>query len=122
MDFNLVTADLGGGAYCIEVAGEADIVTAPDLKAALTQAIDDGARSVLVDFSAASFIDSTALGVLMGAVKRLRPLGGELAIVCNDPTLRRTFEMTLLDRIFPIFDSTETGLARLRERLQRTPA
>ena len=76
MEFALATADLGDGVYCIEVAGEADLATSPELKAALAEAIESGARSILVDFSAASFIDSTALGVLMGALKRLRPWVG----------------------------------------------
>ena len=123
MDFKLATFDLGSGAYCIEVAGEADLATSPELKAALTEVIDGGGRSVLVDFSGASFIDSTALGVLMGAVKRLRPIGGQVAIVCTDPNIRKTFEMTLLDRIFKIFETSEAGLASLRGSSGRsTPA
>ena len=60
---------------------------------------------MLVDLSNATFIDSTTLGVLMGAVKRLRPAGGELAIACHDPNIRKIFEITLLDRVFEIFDT-----------------
>jgi anti-sigma B factor antagonist len=121
MEFALATADLGDGAYCIEVAGEADLATSPELKAALAEAIESGARSILVDFSAASFIDSTALGVLMGVVKRLRPVGGALVIVCSDPNIRRAFQITLLDRIFSIFETRDAGLARLREQPMSDP-
>jgi anti-sigma B factor antagonist len=111
MELEISTVDLGGGVATVGVAGEVDLYTAPSLKAALSETIDRGARNVLVDLSRATFIDSTTLGVLMGAVKRLRPAGGELAIACNDPNIRKIFEITLLDRIFNIFDLPGEGIA-----------
>ena len=42
------------------------------------------------------------LGVLLGAVKRLRPAGGGVSVVCTDPHIRRIFEITLLDRVFTL--------------------
>ena len=115
MELDISTADLGDGVATIAVAGEVDLYTAPALKQAISTVIDQGARSVLVDLSRTTFIDSTTLGVLMGAVKRLRPGGGELAITCYDPNIRKIFEITLLDRVFNIFDSTDAGIAHLRE-------
>ncbi len=50
----------------------------------------------------------------MGAVKRLRPAGGELAIACHDPNVRKIFAITLLDRIFEIFNSPEDAIEHLR--------
>jgi anti-sigma B factor antagonist len=99
----------------VSVAGEVDLATAPELKEALTEVVNNGARGVLVDLSNATFIDSTTLGVLMGAVKRLRPTGGELAIACNDPNIRKIFEITLLDRVFAIFDTPGAGVEHLQE-------
>jgi anti-sigma B factor antagonist len=114
MEMDISTVDLGGGVATVAVAGEVDLYTAPALKQALSETIDAGARSVLVDLSRATFIDSTTLGVLMGAVKRLRPAGGELAIACNDPNIRKIFEITLLDRIFNIFDLPGQGVEHLQ--------
>jgi anti-sigma B factor antagonist len=114
MEMEISTDDLGGGVATVGVAGEVDLYTAPALKQALSDTIDGGARSVLVDLSRATFIDSTTLGVLMGAVKRLRPAGGELAIACNDPNIRKIFEITLLDRIFNIFDLPAQGIEHLQ--------
>lgn len=113
MQFRLTTSDLGRDVFSVAVAGEVDLATAPELKLALADVIDNGARGVLVDLSSATFIDSTTLGVLMGAVKRLRPGGGELAIACRDPNIRKIFEITMLDRVFSIFDSAEAGIAHL---------
>jgi anti-sigma B factor antagonist len=111
--FHATATDAGNGVARVSVAGEADLYTAPELKAALIGAIDGGARSVLVDLSRTTFIDSTTLGVLMGGVRRLRPNGGEIAIVCRDANIRKIFEITLLDRVFAIFDDADEGIAYL---------
>ena len=82
----------------VTVRGQADLHTAPELRTAITQEIDRGVASLIVDLSAATFIDSMTLGVLLGAVKRLRPLGGSVSVVCVDPHIRRVFEITHLDK------------------------
>jgi anti-sigma B factor antagonist len=103
----------------IAVAGEVDLYTAPELKRELVAAIDQGVRKVVVDLSEATFIDSTTLGVLLSGVKRLRPLGGELAVVCTDRNIRKIFEITLLDRVFTIVDTRDEAFAEL-DRLSPT--
>ena len=115
MDFRVVTVELGDGLAVASVVGEADLYTAPELKSALSGLVENGARSVLVDLSRTTFLDSTTLGVLMGAVRKLRSRGGQIAIACSDPNIRKIFEITLLDRIFAMFDSTEAGIEHLRQ-------
>jgi anti-sigma B factor antagonist len=112
-EFHVSTTTLGDGVAGVAVVGEADIYTAPELKQTLNAAIEAGATYVLVDLSAATFIDSTTLGILMGAVRRLRPIGGEVAIACADPNICRIFEITLLDRVFAIFPTADEGLEHL---------
>ena len=90
IDFKAITMNLGDGVATVAVAGEADLFTAPELKEALSTAVDGGATNVLVDLSEATFIDSTTLGVLIGAVRKLRPHGGTVAIVCRDPNISRS--------------------------------
>ena len=114
LDFKVSSAVLGDGVSSVSVGGEVDLSTAPELKEVLNGVIDGGARYVLVDLSSATFIDSTTLGVLMGAVKRVRPDGGEIAIACKDQNIRKIFEITLLDRVFAIFDTPEEGGEHLR--------
>ena len=115
MDFRVVTVELGDGLAVASVVGEADLYTAPELKSALGALVENGAHSVLVDLSRTTFLDSTTLGVLMGAVRRLRSRGGQIAIACSDPNIRKIFQITLLDRIFAMFDSTEAGIEHLRQ-------
>jgi anti-sigma B factor antagonist len=115
VNFALSSSERGGGIVAVEVAGEVDIYTAPQLRQTLQVAIAGGTHALLVDLARATFMDSTALGVLLGALKRLRPEGGELAIACSEPSLRKIFEVTNLDSVFAIFDSAEAALAYLRE-------
>ena len=110
-DFDVQTIDAGAPVVTIAVHGQADLHTAPDLRDAMTTAIDGGARSLIVDLSDATFVDSMTLGVLLGAVKRLRPRGGKISVVCISPHIRRIFEITLLDRVFVIHETVESARA-----------
>ena len=111
MRFELKTDEIGTDEFVIGLTGDIDLYTAPELKSELNRLIDAGARRIVVDLTAATFIDSTTLGVLLGALKRFRPSGGELALVCSDPNIRRVFEITLLDRVFAIFKTRESAFA-----------
>ena len=110
-EFVVEVDDIADRVTVIAVHGQADLHTAPELRSAIGDAIDRGAVSLVVDFSEATFIDSMTLGVLLGAVKRLRPSGGSLSVVCTDPHIRRIFEITLLDRVFALHETLESALA-----------
>lgn len=115
VEFQVVTAVLGGGVATAGVVGEADLYTAPELKEALNELVEEaGAYYILVDLTRTSFLDSTTLGVLMGAVRRARAKGGQIALACADPNIRKIFEITMLDRIFEMFPTVDEGVARLR--------
>jgi anti-sigma B factor antagonist len=102
MNFDIKTEKLGGDAYVIALAGEVDLYTAPELKQQLLEVIGQGAKDVVVDLTDTTFIDSTTLGVLVGGVKRLRPNGGQVSLVCSDKNITKIFEITGLDKVFPI--------------------
>lgn len=93
------------------LTGEVDMYTAPAVERELQGAIDGGAREVIVDLTGASFIDSTLLGVLIGAHKQLDAVGGRVSIVCGDRNLVKLFEITGFDRVFAI-RATRTGARR----------
>lgn len=112
-DFTVETARLADDTALIVLTGQVDLHTAPELRDELVGAIEDGALNVVVDLTGATFIDSMTLGVLLGAVKRLRPRGGRLRIVCADPNIRKIFEITLLDRVFSLYGTREAALERL---------
>src|SRR4029079_12173405 len=84
-------------------------------KERMVQVIEDGKKQVIVDLSKATFIDSTTLGVLVGGVKRLRPAGGTLALVCSDQNIVKIFEITGLDRVFPIHATRDEALSAVKQ-------
>jgi anti-sigma B factor antagonist len=113
VNFDIKTEQLADEVYVISFAGEADLYTAPELKQELLEVISEGARQVIVDFSNATLIDSTTLGVLVGSLRRLAPVDGRLAIVCGQPQVAKVFELTHLDRVFPMYDYRDEAVAAL---------
>jgi anti-sigma B factor antagonist len=110
MNFQLETVTIGQGDFVVALTGEVDLYTAPELKQELLRLVEEGARRIIVDLTDTTFIDSTMLSVLLSTVKRLRPNGGQVGIVCSDRNIRKIFEITLLDRVFPIFESREQAI------------
>ena len=90
----------------VSVAGEIDVATSPVLRRELHAALDTGAARVVVDLSAATFIDSSGLGVLVGALKRLRESNGNgnqtLMLTGLQDAVRKVFEITGLSALFAI--------------------
>jgi anti-sigma B factor antagonist len=110
VNFQINDESIDADTHVIELGGEVDLYTAPEFKERLVQVIEDNKKHLVVDLSKATFIDSTTLGVLVGGVKRLRPSGGSLALVCTDQNISKIFEITGLDRVFPIFKSRDEAL------------
>jgi anti-sigma B factor antagonist len=113
MNFDINTEELADDAYVISLSGEVDLYTAPEFKQQLLDAIGKGAKSVIVDFTNTTFIDSTTLGVLVGGVKRLRTNDGQLSLVCSDRNITKIFEITGLDRVFTIHATRDEAVAAL---------
>ena len=113
MNFHIADQEVDAETQVIELGGEIDLYTAPEFKERMVELIEGGKKRIVVDLSAATFIDSTTLGVLVGGVKRLRPAGGSLALVCTDQNITKIFEITGLDRVFPIHASRDDALAAL---------
>lgn len=115
MNFQINDEQIDADTHVIELGGEIDLYTAPEFKERMVQVIEDGKKQVIVDLSKATFIDSTTLGVLVGGVKRLRPAGGTLALVCSDQNIVKIFEITGLDRVFPIHDTRDEALSAVKQ-------
>ena len=116
MNFDINTEKLRGDTYVISLAGEVDLYTAPEFKQQLLEVVGQGGKEVVVDFSDTTFIDSTTLGVLVGGVKRLRPNGGQLSLVCNDRNITKIFEITGLDKVFPIYATRNEAVEEIEAR------
>jgi anti-sigma B factor antagonist len=99
----------------IDVEGDLDLATAPQLKWMLVDAHDEGHNQLVLDLTRATFMDSTALGVLVG-VSRSLGADGTLAIVCASAKLMKIFELSGMDGVFAIYPTLDDALAHARGR------
>ena len=110
MAFSIEDRVVDGETQIVAVTGEIDLFTAPEFKQRVAAPIDAGRRHVVVDLTATTFIDSSSLGVLIGAHRRLRRQSGSLVIVCTSDAIAKTFRITGLDSVFTIVPSLDEAL------------
>ena len=111
-ELDITTEPGGPGVALVGLTGEIDLYTCPEFKQELLRVIADGATLVVVDLTKTTFIDSTALGVIIRGVERLKQRDGRLVVVCADPNIVKIFEVTGLNRIFSVYDSRDEALAQ----------
>jgi anti-sigma B factor antagonist len=116
--FGILQRELDKRTSVISIEGELDLSTAPRLKWMLVDSLQAGHSQLVVDLSLATFMDSTALGVLVG-VKRSLAVGARLAIVCTRPAVLKIFEFSGLDGAFAIFLTLDEALAYARGNTAR---
>ena len=102
-DFRISVRD-DAGAVMVTVEGELDVATAPALRDELYRLIERGTNRIVVDLGGMEFIDSTGLGVFVGALKRSREGAGELELRSLKPPARKIFDITGLSTAFHIVD------------------
>jgi anti-sigma B factor antagonist len=111
IDFSIEDRRIDGGkAHVVAVAGEIDLFTAPEFKQRVMAPIAAGVDRVVVDLTATTFIDSSSLGALIGAHRRLKSNGGRLIVACDTEPIVKTFRITGLDAVFTIVDSADAAL------------
>jgi anti-anti-sigma factor len=96
--------------FVLSVHGEADLHVVAKLRDRLADAIDQDPSLVVLDLTGSAFIDSTAIAVLLRAMKQLHARGGRLRVVVPRSDLRRIFELTQLDRVFTLAASRQEAL------------
>jgi anti-sigma B factor antagonist len=114
MDLGLEVHEQDGWSV-LAVSGEIDMATAPMLRERIHALLADEKVRVIVDLDDVGFLDSTALGVLVGGLKRARTDGGEIRIACAQPRVRKVFEITRLDSAFDLFDTVGEAVRGARE-------
>jgi anti-sigma B factor antagonist len=106
-----LTARTAADYTVVEIRGEIDVYTAPRVRENLLALIATGIRRLLIDLSRVEFLDSTGLGVLVGANRRLQSNGGSLRLICAQERLLKIFRISGLDSVFDIYDTVESAAA-----------
>ncbi len=100
------------GVRVIAVRGELDLYTAPDLRTRLLTAVEAGRDEIVLDLRETTFLDSTALGVIVAAVRALQERDGRLVIVNERRAIAKTLAITGLDRVLPVTGDLDAAVAR----------
>jgi anti-sigma B factor antagonist len=121
-EFHVAVASLTRELALVSVSGEVDLHTSGCLEARIDEAGTLGPDTVVVDLSETSFIDSTALSVLVRETKRLEGRGHALVVVTNDPRTLRVMEVTGLNRSLRTCATLQDALGELTSQQPRLTA
>ncbi|MBL6958668.1 MAG: STAS domain-containing protein [Rhodospirillales bacterium] len=99
-----------GGVIVIALEGDVDLESSPEARKVLLDCV--GRKSpIFVDLSGVSYIDSSGVASLVEALQTARKAGFGMSLVAVSQDALRVLQLAHLDKIFPIFDTLEDGLA-----------
>lgn len=103
----VVSVNPVGSAVVVKLAGDLDLYNAEQVRSALAGVIDRSPSRVVIDASEIEFIDSTALGVLIDAHRKVE---GGLRVACPQDPIRRALQISGIDRHLEVHDSVDDAL------------
>jgi anti-anti-sigma factor len=89
----------------------ATLKEAEEFKGQLMEEINSGNKKIVVNLSRCEFIDSTFLGTLVVALKKVTSSGGDLRLVGFQPAVSSMFELTRMYRVFESFETSEEAVS-----------
>jgi len=111
LEFAIEDRRVGDDTQVVAVRGEIDLFTAPEFKQHVMAPVTAGIGRVIVDLTETTFIDSSSLGVLIGAHRRLKSRGTGLIVACAQEAVVKTLRVTGLDGVFAVLPSLDAALA-----------
>jgi anti-sigma B factor antagonist len=109
------TTELVEDCTVVTATGDIDVYNAPELRAVLADA-SATKRRLVIDLRRVTFMDSSALGVLVGTLKRARSNGGSMRLIRPADRLFRLFQITGLTQVFDFCDTVEDAVRESTER------
>jgi anti-sigma B factor antagonist len=110
LEFAIEDRRIGDDTHVVAVSGEVDLFTAPEFKQRVMTPVAAGVEHVIVDLTGTTFIDSSSLGALIAANRRLKSRGARLVVACDTDTIVKTLRITGLDGVFTVVRSVEAAL------------
>jgi anti-sigma B factor antagonist len=112
----IVIDDTAGDVLVVVIEGEHDIYTAPTLRERLDESLERGG-GVVVDLTAATFVDSSVLGALLDARRRAHEAGQGFVVCIGEqvePGVRRILDITGLVPVLPVVNGRDEALVAAR--------
>lgn len=107
--------DLSVTVHTVQIRGEMDIESAPAIRDALGRLVAEGRNHIIIDLQEVPYLDSTALGVLLTALKRVLEKRGRLVLVSNNPKINRVFSITGVSKILSLYATEAEALESFKE-------
>jgi anti-sigma B factor antagonist len=114
MDLSVKTRP-GRGCLVLQVDGVLDLLTVPQMRDSLQQALNDGTRYIVLDLTKVRFLDSSALGMLAWLHHQLQQRAGKVRIVATEPIVLRVLELTSMDLLIPIDNNVDAAETLVRD-------
>jgi anti-sigma B factor antagonist len=99
---------LPGGAVVVHVEGELDMATSESFEQAL--GLPEAGRQLVIDLTECTFLDSSAVRLLVGAARAADETQGKVSLVANDPGILRVLEIAAVDTMLPVHESLDAAL------------
>lgn len=97
-----ITSRMMDAMVLVEINGEIDISTVNELKERLYQIVEENPNNIKLDCSSLTYIDSTGLGALVGALKKVKSHNKDIYIANLKSNIKKLFLITGLDKVFKI--------------------
>ena len=110
MSLDVESRQTDSGITVLAPSGRLDVVGAPALKEAVSEAMKNGQPRLVIDMEGVTFVDSSGLGSVVSARKQVRTSKGDLRLAAPNQQVRVVLELTTLDRVFPYFATVEEAL------------
>ena len=99
------------GVTVFQVNGEININTSPDLKKLFEK---QAAKKIIVDMEKVTYVDSSGLATLVEMLKKTKIQGGSLGLASMPDKIKSLFEITKLDKLFPVFSSQQEAVTKVK--------
>lgn len=97
----------------VRPVGRLNMAAAPQLTTTITDVVDGGRATIVVDLSRTDFIDSSGLGALVASLKRCRQAGGDLRLAAPTAQVVTALELTNLNRVLAPSETVDDAFARV---------
>lgn len=104
-----IETTVAGKAHIMKLVGRLDTTSTDSFSAAGEKCVGDGARYIVLDLGELQYISSAGLGSIVRLSKKLKALGGSVALCRVGGMVKEVFQVTGLFAIFKVFDSSESA-------------
>ena len=103
-----------GDTIVLRPVGEFDLSNLDLLRSTFLEAATPETSRIVIDLSGTTFVDSMAIGTMLGVARRANGWGGWVRLVGPRPNVRRVLHLTGLDKVFAMYDTVDQAVMHVQ--------